>query len=45
MDGGLQPRFQLEVMKMTKNEQFQRAWHLFEKLNGHLPASAREASG
>lgn len=28
----------------TKNEQLQRAWHLFEKQNGHLPASAREAS-
>lgn len=29
---------------MTKNEQLQRAWHLFEKEHGHLPASAREAS-
>ncbi len=28
----------------TKNDQFQRAWRLFEKANGHLPASAREAS-
>lgn len=28
----------------TKNEQLQRAWHLFEQENGHLPASAREAS-
>lgn len=28
----------------TKNEQLQRAWHLFERQNGHLPASAREAS-
>lgn len=29
---------------MTKNEKLQRAWHLYEKENGHLPASAREAS-
>jgi hypothetical protein len=29
---------------MTKNELLQRAWHLFEQNNGHLPASAREAS-
>ncbi len=28
----------------TKSEQLQRAWHLFEKQNGHLPASAREAA-
>lgn len=28
----------------TKNEMFQRAWRLFEKQNGHIPASAREAS-
>jgi len=28
----------------TKNENLQRAWHLFERENGHLPASAREAS-
>ena len=28
----------------TKNEQLQRAWHLFEQQNGHVPASAREAS-
>lgn len=28
----------------TKTEQLQRAWHLFEKDNGHLPASAREAA-
>ena len=28
----------------TKNEQFQRAWHLFEEQNGQVPASAREAS-
>ncbi len=28
----------------TKNEQLQRAWHMFEKQNGHLRASAREAS-
>lgn len=27
-----------------KNEQLQRAWHLFERQNGHVPASAREAS-
>lgn len=27
-----------------KNEQLQRAWHLFELENGHLPVSAREAS-
>jgi hypothetical protein len=28
----------------TKNEKLQHAWHLFEKENGHLAASAREAS-
>jgi hypothetical protein len=28
----------------TKTEQFQRAWHLYEKHSGHLPASAREAA-
>lgn len=28
----------------TKNEQLQKAWHLFANANGHLPASAREAS-
>lgn len=27
-----------------KNEQLQRAWHLFERQNGHVAASAREAS-
>ncbi|MES2253647.1 MAG: hypothetical protein V4559_01255 [Pseudomonadota bacterium] len=29
---------------MTKNEQLQRAWHMYEKLNGQIPSSAREAS-
>ena len=28
----------------TKTEHLQRAWHLYEKHNGHLPASAREAA-
>ncbi|MGQ0485561.1 MAG: hypothetical protein ACT4SY_09450 [Hyphomicrobiales bacterium] len=28
----------------TKNELLQRAWHAFEKQNGHIPASARDAS-
>ena len=28
----------------TKNEKLQKAWRLFEKENGHLPASAREAT-
>lgn len=28
----------------TKAEHLQRAWHLFERQNGHLPASAREAA-
>lgn len=28
----------------TKTEQLQRAWHIFEKHNGQLPASAREAA-
>lgn len=44
MDGALLPQYLPEVMVMTKNEQFQRAWHMYEKLNGHLPSSAREAS-
>ena len=27
----------------TKNETFQRVWHLYEQEHGHVPASAREA--
>lgn len=27
----------------TRNEQLQKAWHLFEKAHGNVPASAREA--
>lgn len=27
----------------TKNEQFQKIWHLYEKDHAHLPTSAREA--
>ena len=45
MDGALLPRFLSKATKMvTKNELLQRAWRLFERDNGHLPASAREAS-
>lgn len=28
----------------TKNDMLQKAWHAYEKLHGHVPASAREAS-
>ncbi|WP_191057512.1 hypothetical protein [Geminicoccus harenae] len=28
----------------TRNEQLQRAWREYERANGHLPASARDAS-
>jgi len=35
----------IEVGNMhTKTEQLQRTWHMYEKMHGHLPASAREAS-
>jgi hypothetical protein len=41
---GVSPRLLAEVRMTTKNEMLQRAWHLFERANGDLPASARAAS-